>query len=174
MLLAAGRGERMGALTQSQPKPLLDVGGERARPVGRVPVSPGARRGIEVAAEEVVGLIDEVPLLAVLAARASGTTRITGAAELRAKESDRIATTVSNLRAIGVEAEELPDGLVVQGTPSALRGPVACHHDHRIAMSFAVLGATASAEIAVDDPGVADVSFPGFAALVGRLARGAA
>ena len=138
-------------------------------PVGRVTVAPAGLRGVEIGDDEVAGLIDELPLLAVLGARAEGVTRIRGAEELRAKESDRIAATVSNLRAIGVEAEELPDGLVVRGTGAPLRGSVRSFHDHRIAMSFAVLGATPAAEVVVDHPDVADVSFPGFASLIARL-----
>src|SRR5690606_29247152 len=99
---------------------------------------------------------------ACLAARAEGETRITGAEELRAKESDRIRALVENLRAIGAEAEELPDGLVVRGSDRPLRGSVHALHDHRIAMSFGVLGALPGNAITIDTPRVVEVSFPGF------------
>src|SRR5690606_3473422 len=115
-----------------------------------------------VTADEVPAMIDEIPVLACLAARAEGETLITGAEELRAKESDRIRALVDNLRAIGAEAEELPDGLVVRGSDRPLRGSVRALHDHRVAMSFGVLGALPGNDIAIDTPSVVDVSFPGF------------
>jgi 3-phosphoshikimate 1-carboxyvinyltransferase len=116
-------------------------------------------------------MIDEIPMLAVLAARAEGTTVVRGAAELRVKESDRIAAVVSNLRAIGVEAHELPDGLVVQGTDAPLAGHVQTHGDHRIAMAFGTLGATRGCSITLDDPDCVSVSYPGFWEELARVAR---
>jgi 3-phosphoshikimate 1-carboxyvinyltransferase len=136
-----------------------DAGGE---PVADLWVRPARLRGTEVEGEEVPSLIDEIPVLAALAARAEGETRITGAAELRVKESDRIAALVENLRAIGVEAEDLPDGLVVRGTDRPLAGEVRTHGDHRIAMAFGVLGALPGNDVRVDDPRCVEVSFPGF------------
>ena len=86
-----------------------------------------------------------------------------GAAELRVKESDRIAAVVAALRAVGAEAEELPDGFVVRGRgPRAFAGAVATHADHRLAMAFGVLGALPGSQVVVDDPACVDVSFPGF------------
>ena len=120
-------------------------------------------------------MIDELPLLAVLATRAQGETVVRGAEELRAKESDRISAVVNNLREIGAQAEELPDGFVVTGTDAPLRGRVRTYHDHRIAMAFAVLGALPGNELEIEHPEVVDVSFPGFweliAGLTGRGAR---
>lgn len=139
-------------------------------PVGVVTTSAAELRAVEVGAEEVPALIDELPLVAALGARARGVTRITGAEELRAKESDRIEAMVENLRAMGVRAEELPDGLEVEGTDAPLRGSVRTRGDHRIAMSFGVLGAVGRNAIEIDDPGAADVSFPGFWELVTRVA----
>ncbi|HLS34447.1 MAG TPA: hypothetical protein VK039_12740, partial [Brevibacterium sp.] len=136
-----------------------EAGGE---PVADLVVRPSALRGTRVTGEELPALIDEVPVLAVLAARAEGETVVTGAAELRVKETDRIAALVSNLRAIGVEAEELADGLVVRGTDAPVGGAVESRHDHRIAMAFGVLGAWSGRPIHVDDPGVAEISYPGF------------
>ncbi|MBP7551205.1 MAG: hypothetical protein KA761_13035, partial [Gemmatimonadaceae bacterium] len=112
--------------------------------------------------DEVPSLIDELPLLACVAARAAGETRVTGAGELRVKESDRIAAVVANLRGIGAEAEELPDGFVVRGSDRPLAGRVITHGDHRIAMAFGVLGAVAGNAITLDDPSCVDVSYPTF------------
>jgi len=157
--------ERMGARVRVEATSAPDA----CEPVGDVTVQPGTLRATEVGAEEVPSLIDELPLVAVLGARAEGVTRIRGAVELRAKESDRIAAMVTNLRAVGVEVEEAPDGLTVRGSDHPLRGSVRAFHDHRIAMAFGVLGRVPGCDIEVDDPGVADVSFPGFTALLERI-----
>ncbi len=139
-------------------------------PVGTVTVWPSALRGTEIRDDEVPRLIDELPLVAILGARAEGTTVVRGAGELRAKESDRIAAVVGNLRAVGVRAEEYEDGFEVAGADEPLRGTVLTHGDHRIAMAFGVLGALAGSRLEIDDPGAADVSFPGFWALLRRVA----
>ena len=117
---------------------------------------------VSVEGDEVPAMIDEFPVLAILAARAEGVTRITGASELRHKESDRIRVLADNLRAVGVRAEELDDGLEIEGGDHPLAGRVSSHHDHRIAMAFGVLGALPGNRIEVDQADVADVSFPGF------------
>lgn len=135
----------------------------------RVAGEAGVLRAVTVGEDEIPGMVDEVPILAVLAARAEGVTRIEGAGELRVKESDRLAALSTNLRRIGVRVEELPDGLEIEGTRAPLAGTVSCHRDHRIAMAFGVLGATPGCDIQVDDPGVADVSFPGFWRLLARV-----
>ena len=132
-------------------------------PVGDVVLSSvGTLRATTIGADEIPGLIDEIPIIAALAARAEGVTRITGAAELRVKETDRISALVQNLRAVGVRAEELDDGLEIEGTDAPLSGEVKAFRDHRIAMAFGVLGAIPGNNIEVDDPSVTDVSFPGF------------
>src|SRR5690606_14120731 len=136
-----------------------DVCGE---PVADIVACPAAPSGTTVAADEIPAMIDEIPVLAVLAARADGETRITGAGELRVKESDRIAALARNLRAIGVEAEELPDGLVIRGTDAPLAGHVQAFQDHRIAMAFGVLAALPGNRITIDDPDVVRYSFPTF------------
>jgi 3-phosphoshikimate 1-carboxyvinyltransferase len=135
---------------------------ESGEPVGDVIAEPSRLVGTFVGEDEVPSLIDEVPILAVIAARAEGATTIRGAAELRVKESDRLAVLAANLRAVGVEAEELADGLIVQGSDRPLEGRVRSHGDHRIAMAFGVLGALPGNRIIVDDPSVVAVSFPGF------------
>ncbi|HEU4884306.1 MAG TPA: 3-phosphoshikimate 1-carboxyvinyltransferase [Longimicrobium sp.] len=159
--------ERMGARIAMENA--RTAGGE---PVADLVVGPTPLRAIDVGGDEVPDAIDEIPMLAVLAARAQGETRIIGAGELRVKETDRIAAVAGNLRAIGVEAEELEDGIVVRGTEGPLAGRVQAFHDHRIAMAFGVLGAQPGNAIEVDHPEVVDVSFPGFWDLLRRLSTG--
>ena len=143
--------------------------GGAGEPVGELRVSPSTLRAAEVTEREVPAMVDEFPILAVAAARASGATRITGASELRVKESNRIRALVENLRAVGVEAEELEDGLEIVGTDLPLEGHVLSHHDHRIAMAFGVLGALPGNRIEVENTSVVDVSFPGFWKMLERL-----
>jgi 3-phosphoshikimate 1-carboxyvinyltransferase len=158
--------ERMGARVSTR-----DVAERGGEPVGAISVSGGqVLRATTVAAEEVPSMIDELPLLACIAARAEGTTEIRGAGELRVKESDRIATVVANLVTLGVEAEELPDGMRITGGDHPLRGRIRTAGDHRLAMAFGVLGALPGNAIEVDDPDCAIVSFPGFWSLLDRLA----
>jgi len=131
--------------------------------IADVRVSGGAAlRGISIVREAIPTLIDELPLVACLAAYAEGETRVTGAEELRVKESDRIAVVVGNLKALGADAEELPDGYVVRGTSPVLRGRVVTHGDHRMAMAFGILGAMPGNEIEIDDPDCVAVSYPAF------------
>jgi len=136
-----------------------ESGGE---PVADLLARPARLRGIEIGGDEVPSMIDELPVLAALAARSEGETIVRGAEELRAKESDRITAVVDNLRAIGVEAEELPDGFIVRGSDRPLKGRVRTYHDHRIAMAFGVLGALPGVELEIESPEIVDVSFPGF------------
>ncbi|HEU4584849.1 MAG TPA: 3-phosphoshikimate 1-carboxyvinyltransferase [Gemmatimonadaceae bacterium] len=135
---------------------------EGGEDVGTVVVHASPLAGIELPVGDVPSMIDELPLLACVASRAEGTTRVRGAAELRVKESDRIALVVSNLRAIGVEAEEAPDGFTVHGSDTPLEGSVRTHGDHRIAMAFGVLGAIPGNRIEIDDPSCVSVSYPAF------------
>jgi 3-phosphoshikimate 1-carboxyvinyltransferase len=147
-----------------------EQGGE---PVADLVVRPGELRGIAVGEDRVPSLIDELPLLACVAARARGATTITGAHELRVKESDRIAGVVANLRAVGARAAELPDGMVIEGSNTPLAGRVATHGDHRLAMAFAVLGALPGNRIVVDDRDCVAVSFPTFWRELDRVRVGA-
>jgi 3-phosphoshikimate 1-carboxyvinyltransferase len=137
---------------------------EGGEDVGTVLAAPrDGLRGTEVDAAEVPSMVDELPLLACVAALAEGDTVVRGAAELRVKESDRIAAVVAGLRAVGADADELPDGFVVHGRgPRPLAGRVVTHGDHRLAMAFGVLGAATGDRIAVDDPDCVGVSYPGF------------
>ena len=148
---------RMGARLVVEPD--AEQGGE---PVGSITAAPTVLRATTIGAEDVIGAIDEIPILAAAAARAQGTTRITGAGELRVKETDRLRALAQNLRVIGVRVEELEDGLEVEGTDQPLAGEVDAMGDHRIAMAFGVLGALAGNDIRVRGAHVVDVSFPGF------------
>ncbi len=153
-------------------EPTGEVGGE---PIGRVTAGPGSASlsGIELGPAGMPGLIDEIPVLAVLAARADGTTEIRGAAELRLKESDRLAALARNLGALGVEVDERPDGLVIRGRPGhAPVGDVEAHGDHRIAMAFGAFGMVPGADVRVDDPSVVAVSYPEFWSDLARLRAG--
>ncbi|MEN6632453.1 MAG: 3-phosphoshikimate 1-carboxyvinyltransferase, partial [Candidatus Polarisedimenticolia bacterium] len=148
----------------------------RAAPeeVGTIVVRGGRPlRGVDVAGQDVVDAVDELPLLAVVAALARGTTTIRGAAELRVKESDRIAATVRLLRAFGARAEELPDGLVVEG-PAALRGAAAdAGGDHRLAMCAAVAASRAAGPSLLRGGEWVRISYPSFFADLDRLTGGA-
>ena len=142
---------------------------EMGEPVGRPRVSGPIRMPITVEAAQVPRLVDELPLVVLLATQAPGTSAIRGAAELRVKETDRIATVASSLRRLGADLDELVDGFVVRG-PTALRGcNVSSHSDHRLAMLLAVAGAIADGETVVDGVEAADVSFPNFAEVLRSL-----
>lgn len=139
-----------------------DAAGERL--IDLQVTSPGALTGCDVPERLVPAMIDEFPILAVIAAFASGTTRVTGAAELRVKESDRIDAVIAMLRANGVACEAQPDGFTVEGCggPPPGGGLVETRHDHRIAMSALVMGTAAQAPVSVDDVSMIATSYPGF------------
>lgn len=159
---------RMGAAVQVENE-LLHFG----EPVGDLIIRPAALAGTEVSATEIPGLIDEIPLLAVLASRAAGSTTFRRVGELRVKESDRLGLIAENLRAVGADAAVTGDDLVVAGSDRIPRGTVRTEGDHRLAMAFAVLGTVPQARVRVDDMACAAVSFPGFPeALRSIAARG--
>ncbi len=137
-----------------------DVGEE---PCGTLRVRPSALQGADIPPALVPLAIDEFPVVFVAAALASGETRVSGAGELRHKESDRIGTMVAGLRALGVEAEELPDGALIRGGTLG-GGTVDSQGDHRVAMSFAVAGARASGPVEILDTANVATSYPGFVA----------
>jgi 3-phosphoshikimate 1-carboxyvinyltransferase len=142
-----------------------EVGGE---PVADVRVRAAPLHGIEIPVEQVPLAIDEFPCLFVAAACAQGRTVLTGAAELRVKESDRIQVMADGLRVLGVNAEPTPDGMVIEGGAIGT-GTVDSHGDHRIAMSFAMAALRAAGPIQINDCANVDTSFPGFV----QLAAGA-
>ena len=152
--------------------------GGAGEPIGdlvvEAPAGGAGLRAATVGGSLVVRAIDELPILSVLAARADGTTEITDAAELRVKESDRLATTCAMLRAFGVEVEELPDGMVIRGQPG---GRLRAAHidsagDHRIAMSATIAALVADGPSRIEDTGNVATSYPGFAGALNQLAGG--
>ncbi|MFN2376883.1 MAG: 3-phosphoshikimate 1-carboxyvinyltransferase, partial [Candidatus Binatia bacterium] len=144
-----------------------ESGGE---PVGSIRCRASRLMAFEIGPSEVPAAIDELPLLAVAAAFADGDTVIRGAAELRVKESDRIASTAALLEAFGVEVEVMDDGMVVHGGSPRGGGSVATHGDHRIAMAAAVAAlAAAPGGVHLDDAAAVGVSFPEFFSTLGEL-----
>lgn len=145
-----------------------EVAGE---PVADLAVRASRLRGIEVAAARAPSMIDEYPILAVAAAFAEGVTVMHGIGELRVKESDRLAAIARGLTACGVDVEEGADSLVVHGSgqPPAGGATIATELDHRLAMSFLVLGLATGAPVTVDDATPIETSFPGFVDLMTAL-----
>ncbi|GAA6168413.1 bifunctional prephenate dehydrogenase/3-phosphoshikimate 1-carboxyvinyltransferase [Sessilibacter corallicola] len=139
-----------------------EVGGE---PVADVRIQYSPLKGIHIPEDQVPLAIDEFPVLFVAAAAAEGTTVLTGAEELRVKESDRIQVMADGLNAIGADATPTPDGMVINGGTPLKGGDIQTHHDHRIAMSFAVASLIATEEIRIHDCATVATSFPGFADL---------
>ena len=129
--------------------------------VGRIRVRGQGLTSLELGADIVPAIIDELPVLAVLAT-AGGELRVTGASELRVKESDRITALVNGLRVLGADAEELPDGFHVRGGRQLGGGVVQAHDDHRLAMAFAIAGLLASAPVIIEGASAAAVSYPSF------------
>ncbi|MEX2644026.1 MAG: 3-phosphoshikimate 1-carboxyvinyltransferase [Acetobacterales bacterium] len=144
---------------------------EGGEPVADIVAEAGPLRGIEVPPERAPSMIDEYPILAVAAAFAHGTTRMTGLAELRVKETDRLAATAQGLADCGVEVEETADSLVVhgRGEPPAGGALVPSRLDHRIAMSFLVMGTASREPVRIDDVSCVDTSFPGFVEMMNAI-----
>jgi 3-phosphoshikimate 1-carboxyvinyltransferase len=156
--------KRMGAVIEFLQRD--DVGGE---PVADLRIVGTGLRGIEIGPDMVARTIDEYPILFVAGALADGVTTVSGAKELRYKESDRIAVMAGALRQLGVEVEERDDGLRIEGR-SRLKGTcLKTHGDHRVAMSLAVAGLRADGGVEIDDSACADISFPGFFDLLQRI-----
>ena len=142
------------------------VGGE---PVADIRVRSSQLKGIDIPEDQVPLAIDEFPALFIAAACAEGKTVLRGAEELRVKESDRIQVMADGLQALGVQAKPTPDGIEIIGGGSSPQvmggGAVECHHDHRIAMSFAIAGLRASAPIHIKGADNVATSFPNFVEL---------
>ena len=141
---------------------LLDERTEGGEPVADILVTPCELRGTEIGGDMIPRTLDEVPILAVAACFASGETTIRDAAELRVKESDRIATTVQELSRLGADIEALEDGMVIRGTGRLHGAPCQSHGDHRLAMAMAVCGLLAEGETEVHGAPDAAVSYPSF------------
>ena len=142
------------------------AGGE---PVGDVIVESSEILGMEIGGSWIPNLIDEIPVLAVLGTRTQKGIRIRDAAELRAKESDRIHAVALNLRGLGAEVEEYPDGLFVPGRQKLHGGQVDSFGDHRIAMAFAVAGLFAEGPVTIKNPACIAISFPSFFDVLNRV-----
>ena len=144
---------------------------EAGEPVADLAVRHGPLKGVDVPPERAPSMIDEYPILSVVAACATGTTRMRGLGELRVKESDRLTAMANGLVACGATVAVECDDLIVTGTGKPPKGGahIAVHLDHRIGMSFLVLGMVAKDAVAVDDGSTIDTSFPGFAALMNGL-----
>ncbi len=157
--------EMGGKITEANPR---EDGGE---PLADLTVEASELRGIEVPPERAPRMIDEYPILAIAAAYAEGTTRMTGLAELRVKETDRLAATAAGLAACGVQVEETADSLVVHGCGGPPPGGalIPTELDHRIAMSFLVLGTASEQPVRIDDARCIDTSFPDFGGMMGAL-----
>ena len=159
--------ERMGAivLTDAEPSGSFAPG----EPVADIDVSGAPIEGTTVEGEEVPLAIDELPLVGLLGCFAEGETVVRGAAELRVKESDRIATVVEGLSGLGADIEALPDGFVVRGTGGLRGGRLDAHGDHRLALLGAVAGLASETGVEVVGMEAAEVSYPGFAQDVAGL-----
>jgi 3-phosphoshikimate 1-carboxyvinyltransferase len=161
--------QRMGAivlgdLEEPRPGEIVPV-----EPVCELDVAAGPLVATTVEAAEVPLAIDELPLVALLGVFADGETVVRGAAELRVKETDRIATVVDGLRGLGAEIEATADGFVVQGTGELRGGVLPAHGDHRLAMLGAVAGLASREGVEVDGMEAAAVSYPAFEADVAQL-----
>lgn len=147
---------------------------DAGEPVADITFRTSRLKGIDVPADRAPSMIDEYPILAVAAAAATGTTRMHGLAELRVKESDRLGAIARGLGQCGARVTEDGDSLLVEGAGGPLAGgtTVASHGDHRIAMSFLVLGLAARQPVIIDDSSAIGTSFPGFTELMNRLGAG--
>jgi len=144
-----------------------EQGGEK---VADITARASRLKGVEVPPERAPTMIDEYPILAVAAAFAEGPTVMRGLAELRVKESDRVAAMAAGLASCGVEVEKLEDGLIIHGSGRRPSGAmVASHMDHRIAMAFLTMGVAAADEVTIDDAAMIATSFPGFAELMNGI-----
>ncbi len=162
---------------------LIEMGGrialfnrreEAGEPVADIRVQGSELRGVDVPPDRAPSMIDEYPILGIAAACAEGTTRMLGVGELRVKESDRLAMTAAGLEACGITVVADSDSLTVHGAGQTARVPtggatVATALDHRIAMSFLVLGMASRSPVAIDDARPIETSFPGFTALMNSL-----
>jgi 3-phosphoshikimate 1-carboxyvinyltransferase len=150
---------------------VLERRSEGGEEVADLRVCAGPMRGVDVPASRAPSMIDEYPILAIAAAFAHGDTHMRGLSELRVKESDRLAAVAAGLAANGVQCEMQGDDLIVRGGAGRVAGNglVSTHLDHRIAMSFLVMGLAADRAVAIDDERMIETSFPTFRPLMSAL-----
>ena len=141
-------------------------------PAGTIDIKGCQLHGTEIRGAEIPNVIDEIPIIAVAAALAEGKTTIRDASELRVKETDRIAAVATNLRAMGVEVEEFPDGMEITGGKPLKGAKLQSFGDHRIAMAFAVAGLFATGETVIGDTACVQTSYPGFAETLKLIQKG--
>jgi len=158
---------RMGARVRE----VVELVGE-GEPSGAIEVRGSELHGTTISGAEIANVIDEIPIIAVAAALASGETVIRDAKELRVKETDRIAAIAANLRAMGVEVEEAPDGMTIRGGAPLQGATLPSFGDHRIAMAFAVAGLFARKTTTITDAGCVDTSYPGFEKTLSLFQKG--
>jgi 3-phosphoshikimate 1-carboxyvinyltransferase len=158
---------RMGAKIQTRRQ--SDASGEA---IGLVEIEGCRLQGTVIEGAEIPNVIDEIPVLAVAGALAQGKTIISDAAELRVKESDRLAVVCHHLKAMGAHVEEVPDGMVIEGGHPLHGAVLESHGDHRIAMAFAIAGLFAEGKTVITDTACVETSYPGFAAQLKRLTNG--
>ncbi|MEK6555341.1 MAG: 3-phosphoshikimate 1-carboxyvinyltransferase, partial [Bdellovibrionota bacterium] len=138
-------------------------------PIGDITCGYAGLKGITIEEAEVPSLIDELPVLSVLASQAQGRTVVTGAEELRVKETDRIEALATNLRAMGIQIETTPDGFIIEG-PQKLKGAkIDSFHDHRIAMAFSIAGLVAEGETIIENADCVGISYPEFFTTLQKL-----
>jgi len=141
---------------------------QAGEPLGTIVVTGDRTGSLDIRADEVPGVIDELPAIAALAAQ-SGEVRVSGASELRVKESDRIATLVAGFRGLGIDADERPDGFVIRGNGAPAGGVADAHGDHRMAMAFALAALAGQTSSRIDGSDVVAISYPGFFDTLQRL-----
>jgi 3-phosphoshikimate 1-carboxyvinyltransferase len=147
---------------------LEQTGGQAGEPLGRITVRGDRTGSVSIAPEEVPGIIDELPAIGALAAH-GGEVSVSGARELRVKESDRITVLVNGFRALGIDADERPDGFVVRGSGAHRGGVADAHGDHRMAMAFAIAALAAQQESRIEGADVVAISYPTFFSTLERL-----
>ena len=144
----------------------------QGEPMGTIDILGAPLQATVVEGAEIPNVIDEIPIIAVAAALAEGTTVIRDAAELRVKETDRIAAVAANLRAMGVTVEEFPDGMAITGADRLKGAKLPSFGDHRIAMAFAIAGLFASGTTEIEDTACVRTSYPGFAETLLKIQKG--
>jgi 3-phosphoshikimate 1-carboxyvinyltransferase len=157
--------ERMGVVIETE------VTETTPEPIGNIRIKSAVLQGVTVEENEVPSLIDELPMLAVLATQAHGITRVSGAEELRVKETDRIEAVAQNLRAMGAVIETTPDGFIIEG-PQKLKGAeINSFHDHRIAMAFSIAALVADGENLIHGSECVAISYPEFFSILKELTQ---
>jgi 3-phosphoshikimate 1-carboxyvinyltransferase len=147
------------------------VENEDAEPMGVIEVRGARLKGTEIGGKEIANVIDELPILAVAAALANGTTTISDAGELRVKETDRLAAIATNLRSMGAQVQETEDGLIISGGVPLHGARLDSFGDHRIAMAFAIAGLFAEGETTITNTECVNTSYPGFYETLDRILK---